>query len=455
MNAMSPYPIPEAAIDVLEPGARRRPRRDALRMEKIEFSPASLESYAFAQWGPVLHDAMTVAAAAEYADRMTRRPARGWTRRFQIRIPVYDLPRWVAPETTAALVGALELLTGDRWVFEFVQRRAAFTSPELSQFDFGPETRAVIAYSDGMDSRAVAGLVGKELNGKLVKIRLGTKAPRRRPGQPFVTPFAGIPYKLDVAGDNRESSARNRGFKFASISGIAAYLAGASEVIIPESGQGALGPSLVGVAHGYPDYRNHPLFAAAMERYFKILFEREIRFRFPRLWYTKGQTLEAYVSTVRSTDWADTRSCWQGSRTVSVAGKRRQCGVCAACMLRRLSVHAAGLEEPPETYVAEDLSASRLADAVNPSFGGLTQKFANYADAGFLHLDHLADMASAPSRRQVSVYAARLAPTLSLSVAEAEQSLLALLEQHQTEWEAFMSSLGNRSFLASRFRAVR
>jgi hypothetical protein len=71
---------------------------------------------------------------------------------------------------------------------------------------------------------------------------------------------------------NREVSGRSRGFKFALISGIAAYLANADEIVIPESGQGALGPVLSDVGHAYPDYRNYPLFTRRMEQFFNVLF---------------------------------------------------------------------------------------------------------------------------------------------------------------------------------------
>ena len=57
-------------------------------------------------------------------------------------------------------------------------------------------------------------------------------------------PFTTVPYKI-AAGDFNfpETSGRSRGFKFALLSGIAAYLANVRRVIVPESGQGALGKS--------------------------------------------------------------------------------------------------------------------------------------------------------------------------------------------------------------------
>ncbi|TIV10694.1 MAG: hypothetical protein E5W00_06550 [Mesorhizobium sp.] len=94
-----------------------------------------------------------------------------------------------------------------------------------------------------------------------------------------------------------ETSARSRGFKFALISGIAAYLAGASEIVLPESGQGIFGPALVtSSAQAYPDFRSHPLFTMRMERVLAALLKRPVRFVFPRIWSTKGETLKAYAA---------------------------------------------------------------------------------------------------------------------------------------------------------------
>ena len=141
------------------------------------------------------------------------------------------------------------------------------------------------------------------------------------------------------------------------LSGIAAYLSKAQTIFVPESGQGALGPALVPVGQAYSDYRNHPLFTGRMTVLLEALFGQKVHFKFPRLWFTKAETLTEYLKASKHAEWSTTRSCWQDNRHVSVDGKRRQCGICAACMLRRLSIHAAGLEEAKETYVWENLKA--------------------------------------------------------------------------------------------------
>jgi hypothetical protein len=83
------------------------------------------------------------------------------------------------------------------------------------------------------------------------------------------------------------------------IAGIAAYLADVKTIIIPESGQGALGPPLVPVVQAYPDYRNHPRFTERMEKLFSVLLNHTVSYTFPRLWFTKGETLKEFVTEKR------------------------------------------------------------------------------------------------------------------------------------------------------------
>jgi hypothetical protein len=233
------------------------------------------------------------------------------------------------------------------------------------------------------------------------------------------------------------------------LSGVASYLVEAPTIIVPESGQGAIGPALMTTVHAYPDYRNHPLFTARMERLLGLLFENSSRFSFPRLWTTKAETLQQYMLDDPSAYWDDTRSCWKSSQWSSVAGKRRQCGVCAACMLRRMSMRAAGVKEEPSLYVAEDLTASTIEASAEPSYKHVNKAFRDYAVAGVLQLDHLAELAREPGRQAICQHAALLGPAVGLSMDDAETSLSKLINRHAAEWHCFLETLGEDSFVKS------
>ena len=438
--------IPEKSIDVFVNGGRRR-RSGVAAFElgkDFKFDTTALESYAFASWEPVIFDAMVVAASVEYCDKIVKRPQSGWARRISLTVPVHDPERWNAPELSGALQDALEFLTGDYWNFKFVARRDEAPPPAQTSLRLEVPTETILAFSDGMDSRAVAGILGHKLGDKLVRVRVGLKT-HDKPDKK--QPFTSVPYTVAGNMGNRESSARSRGFKFSLITGIAAYLTDAKEIAIPESGQGAIGPALIGVGHAYPDYRNHPLFTIRMERFLRLLLGKSARYVFPRIWNTKGQTLREYSMLTGSEGWQTTKSCWQGNQWSSVNGKWRHCGVCAACMLRRLSVHAAGLSEDADAYVCTDMSAATLQAAVDHDFRHLTNRYREYAIAGALHMDHLADMASADARSNLKRHAALLGPALNITAAEAEARLAELMEKHAEEWSDYLRSAGKKSFI--------
>lgn len=444
----APDNIPKIAIDVVEPGQRARKGHSALLLGKdIVFSTIGLESYAFAKWQPVIYDAMVVAAAVEYGDKALRRPSSGWPRQISLRIPVSDPDRWNAPALMESLLDALEFLTGDYWSLQFVLQSQNPPVPPQANLSLPIDTQAILAYSDGMDSRAVAGIVGKSLGDRLVRVRVGSTGWDRAHNRDRFEPFARVPYKVNSDLRSKESSARSRGFRFSVISSIAAYLANANEIIIPESGQGALGPALIHVGHAYPDYRNHPLFTVRMEKFINALLGTRIRFKFPRLWRTKGETLREFVSLPDERDWMSTRSCWRGSRWSSMNGKRLQCGVCAACMLRRLSVHAAGLCESTGTYVCDDLNAHSFDEAIDKNFTRRSRILREYAIAGVLHMDHMAAMANEHAHPLIARHAALLAPALRLSGDETTKRLSSLIERHAKEWKDYMGSLGKHSFI--------
>lgn len=437
--------LPTTRLDVFDTGERpRRGWRACEIGQEITFDTAGLECYCWSNREPVIFDALLLAAAVDFCDRLARRPALGWGREFELRLPVHEPERW-AGGVMERLVDALSFLTGDRWQIHFRPRKSQIGAPNQRNFDVPNPTSPILPFSEGLDSMIVSSLVEYQRKVELTRVRLGSDNGQRATGSR--KPFAAVPYRV---GSPRyrfaESTARSRGFKFAMLSGIASYLSKSAEIIVPESGQGALGPALVPVGQTYEDYRSHPRFTLKMEGFLNALFGHRVRFSFPRLWYTKGETLKEYLSNGGA--WVKTRSCWQQSRQVSVKGDFRQCGVCAACMLRRLSVHAAGLMETPDTYVWEHLGAQTFEQGAATGFDKITPALREYAIAGTLHMDHLAalpysSLHAAPLRRN----AFQIASALELPLQDTEEKLRRMLSQHAAEWKGFIASLGTNSFI--------
>lgn len=439
-------------VDVIEQGGQARPGCTTCEIgADLAFSTSHLEGYCLVQWEPVIFDALVVAAAVEFCDRIKRRQTHHWGRTFELLVPVHDPDRWNATSVSAALKATLDFLTGDCWQLSFVARRAPAYAPQQFSFEVPGETQAVIAFSEGLDSRAVAGLMHRKYGDGLIRVRLGTKqfeAPAMPSGKK--QPFTSIPYDVKPrTGEFVESSARSRGFKFATMSGIAAYLVKAEIIIVTESGQGSIGPVLVPVGQSYQDYRSYPLFTDRMEKFLQALFGHSVRFDFPRLWSTKGETLAAFVNECSDgSTWNKTRSCWQQTRHSSVAGKLRQCGICAACMLRRLSVHAAGLNEARETYIWEDLASPTFEKGAGSATEHITKSKREYAIAGVLHLDHLAGLQkSAMEKVAIDLAITELSRSRGVAVDATRSAMTRMLNQHESEWMNFLDALGPSSFV--------
>lgn len=442
-------PMPDKRLFVIEKGQKpgRTLPKGAVTAEvdrQIRFNAAVLDTFDVKGCEPLHYDMLVLCAAVEFADRRWKRPL-SWRRTLDVTVPVIDLKSWQKPEVLKSLHGVLNHLTGDTWRFTFVQ--AKNLSPIGSRqmpLDFGKTKTFAVAYSDGLDSRAVSALSGDEA--EALCIRVAGNRQRRKNGDSF---FTQIPFKVKGYRGN-ESSFRSRGFQFAAVTAIAAQLSSVTRIMVPESGQGALGPVLLPLHNIYADYRNHPTFFRKMERFIKALQGYRLRFEQPRLWSTKGQTLSAFLDIPGKTErhLTSTHSCWQTRRVVNVGG-RKQCGLCAACLLRRLSLHAAGVKEALGTYVVSDLSASGSGDALS----AIPQKadrdiMVEYGSVGARHLQHLAEMAGLPDDT-LRVHASQIAAAIGESNEETLKKLRTMLVTHAEEWRAFLSAQGEKSFLKS------
>ena len=278
-----------------------------------------------------------------------------------------------------------------------------------------------------------------------VRVRVTKTKDRIKKGE---GPFDLIPFRVKPA-KFLESSFRSRGFIFASVTAIASHLSGVGRVIVPESGQGALGPVLLPLHNIYADYRNHPTFFRKMERFIKTLLGCALTYEQPRLWHTKGQTIAAYISqSGKGSELViNTRSCWQKRWNVKVDGEYRQCGLCAACLLRRMSMHAAGVEEPANAYTINDLTAATYEDAIpQADHIRLSHTMVEHGSVGARHLQQLANMTELPDAA-LRLHVFEIARATGMSEQVTHDNLRKLLVQHAEEWRDFVNAQGQHSFV--------
>jgi hypothetical protein len=189
--------LPEIKVNVIERAGSTRKQWINCRIgEHLQLETDDLASYFFAQWEPIVFDLLLLAAAVEFCDKVKKRPKLGWGRSIHLYLPVHEVSVWQKASVGEELVRALELLTGDRWQIEFVQRKTAALGPPQGMLPLEDKI-AVIPFSEGLDSRAVAGLMSQELGAGLVRVRLGPKeSDRQLDDQGRVMPFRAVPYKI-------------------------------------------------------------------------------------------------------------------------------------------------------------------------------------------------------------------------------------------------------------------
>lgn len=314
-------------------------------------------------------DLVRVAGAVHATDRLspghgpkTRGVQReiGWPRELHLRVAVDDPGRWNS--RAGELTRVLGMLTDDRWSFEFTADGPRSPLPrnmlpqevppevEVALFSGGLDSLAglllsghpvvpVCACADGMAQSVQTRLLraGRELG--LVPFwvqgwaQLQRKAPGRRPPEPTL---------------------RSRAFFFWALGAAVAAMLGRSRVSSFEPGPGALNLPLCEAQVGAQNTRAmHPALLAPLERLVSELPEWDVSFELPHFDKTKGELFQAVDSRLGPLV-AKSFSCDEGARN-------GHCGVCTSCVMRRIGLHASGIEDTTE-YRDLDRSSHGLFD---------------------------------------------------------------------------------------------
>ena len=413
--------------------------------KNIVFDPTILDTYRHDGWRPVHYDLLVVCAAVEFADRRRKRRTSQWSRQFKLKLPVFELAVWKEEKVQAHLQDTLRHLTGDNWHFDFIQAKDGVENVmHQNSLIFDDKKDFVMAYSDGLDSRCVSGLL--DSTDSAIRVRMTNHKDSSQDGE---KPFDRIPFTVKYV-SSRESSLRSRGFKFAAITAIVSHLSEVERIVVPESGQGALGPVLLPLHNIYADYRNHPTFFRKMERFVNCLLDFPTTYEQPRLWHTKAETIRDFLANSGNIPESvlSTRSCWQQRWNVRFDGKLRQCGLCAACLLRRMSIFAAGIDEPVDTYSVSDLSAANYESAkLKIDNVNLTKTMVEYGIVGVRYLQQLGEMSKHSNEFRLQPHVHEIAQATGMSEPDVHKALMKLLHQHLDEWRNFIDAQGKNSFV--------
>ncbi len=307
-------------------------------------------------------DLLDLAAGVYLTDIAVQRGFREeWVREIELTMPVRQVEFW--QESHVLVERLIHRLTRDRFRVQFVPWAAEAASDETSTRDPDPfEADCVCLLSGGLDSLAGAVLLLRTGRRPHFVLHDSGNATVRRVQRNVIAllekhwPGQGCYSQVRVAPDTgrrralpypppelREPSRRARSFLFLALGVVAAVGHAVRELYVCENGVLTAALPLTDARLGsFSTASTHPqvisLFSTVCKR-----AGTNVRALNPFAYQTKAQLIEDILRPVLGvTEIQRTVSCWAAGR------RHRQCGGCVPCLLRRISMLAAGL--PDEGY---------------------------------------------------------------------------------------------------------
>jgi hypothetical protein len=314
---------------------------------------------------PKLADLVDLAMSVYYADRRSQRQRNSFEltghREIRVQLPVRELELWKSKEINSSLVNLLAWFTEDTWEFEFSKLNTKRKSEYEESLFSSPvaEHNVSLLFSGGLDSLAgLCTLMDADRNCSFVLVSGCTS---RRMGQiqrdlirelvrywrdqsrelrSLVVPF-GI--RKPIGSFREESSQRSRGFVFLLFGAAAAMMAKSKSLYVCENGVGAANLPFNEGQLGIDNTRGvHPLSLARMSDFLELVLGKSLPILNPFEFSTKTEMCRVLKKLGLGALIKMTVSC--DSFPLRIPDSPAQCGVCTSCLLRRCSLHAAGLD---------------------------------------------------------------------------------------------------------------
>ena len=360
---------------------------------------------------PLAADLTDIAAAVYMADiGLSRGRNEHWVRQISLQVPVREPDFW--PAHAEDLSYLLYVLSRDSFSFDFVAREAPDETLASEAAAAAPD--CVCLFSGGVDSLAGAAmllhtgrrplLLCHQSGNPTIQAAQARVAQLMEQLHPGASAFAGV--RLQANGScgaatapfppaaAREPSQRCRGFLYMSLALAAANALGVEQAFLCENGLLTMALPLSSARIGGQSTRStHPKVVALVNR---LAADAALGCTLtnPFLYQTKAEVIRDLLRPVLPPfEIQRTVSCWATGRA------SRQCGGCVACLVRRLSMLAAGLPDEayeldvlgrPADYVGTDAYAN-LVDLLS-----LCSEFGRCSDLGLLQMSpELLDCAAA------------------------------------------------------------
>jgi 7-cyano-7-deazaguanine synthase in queuosine biosynthesis len=397
---------------------------------------------------PVEEDLLNLAAGVAYADRASPRSQTRWERAIRLRLAARAPDLWERPRVKRSLATVLGELTGDLWVLDFAPRAGGLSSVGSSLHLDWCDHGAVVPYSGGLDSLATFHLLRAQESKPPLAVTLRGMSGILESilaGGSILESWTGVRLLLG-AGKHAEATFRSRSFLFLALASVVARLRGVRRVVVPETGQGAVGAWLTQMGDEPHACGSHPYFTRRFQDFLCTLWSDEApRIEHPNLWRTKAELLAAMLEVAG--DRAELENAVAASRSCSyrlhVKGLPRiHCGICPNCLLRRVALVNGGFGSlhRAERYIWKDLHAQDLDGSVArdlPRFTVTRRHLEIARSAWIIHRDAAA-LADSPSNTFVREHAELLAQEVQIPLDAAESRLHRLLAQHRAEWSRFL-----------------
>lgn len=423
---------------------------------------------------PLLADWMELAFAVFWAERLAPRRdlhnqyhAGQCGRILNLTIPVRLLSTWARPGVHQSLCKLLGFFTEDVWQIDFTAHRGVRRATEARQFllQMSPSPLVKVAlFSGGLDSFAGAVSQISDYPDHSFVLVSGTNNSRKQANQHSQYQAIAKHYRRDIRHAKisygfrknegvceKERLERSRGFLFLTLGAVTAIAAGRRELCVYENGVGAINLPYDGSQVGISNTRAiNPISLLRMTQFIRELTGEGFKVWNPFLFQTKGEMCKSDVVREFAEHIGSTFSCDGFPMRIPNGPGITHCGSCTSCLLRRVSLEAAGLG-------AFDRSNMYLRDLLCPSFQGRakTLRALKAMDWQVYRIERCLKggnpwqslMQEFPELMDVVTEVCCTDDGVSVQL---EQSLVRLYSQYLTEWEGFSArTLVSRHALAA------
>lgn len=304
----------------------------------------------------LVKDLYRIAAAVYCSDLRIPREKEIRSRSINILISVSDKSKWDAQKEQ--LESMIRFMSGDYVKFHFVQGEIPSSPPVFT----ANEKKSICLFSGGLDS--LAGV--KWLEDKGIRPILVSHCAHNRTCRAQKTLANLIKTALSGNADFFQISARfkkgkdmttveysqaSRSFLFLSLASMFAMNLGIPKIRIFENGILGLNIPIVPSRIFNNTRTVHPTFLTKFNNLVSTLFPNTFSVENPFIGYTKGEVVKMLDNKDFKSMIKESVSCskmdrlrWEG-----VAGIKH-CGVCLPCVMRRISIHHAGLDSSDDKY---------------------------------------------------------------------------------------------------------